>query len=78
MLIYIIVHDFIKIVGKINCVGVLLKKSKSTRILDISSFTQKRKLCILIEEMRVIASDQNSWGKACFKKNVSTHTSLIS
>lgn len=68
MLIYIIVHDFITIVGKINCVGVLLKKSKSTRILDISSFTQKRKLCILIEEMRVIASDQNSWGKACFKK----------
>lgn len=68
MLIYIIVHDFIKIVGKINCVGVLIKKSKSTRILDISSFTQKRKLCILIEEMRVIASDQNSWGKACFKK----------
>lgn len=36
MLIYIIVHDFIKIVGKINCIGVLLKKSKSTRILDIS------------------------------------------
>lgn len=67
MLIYIIVHDFIKIVGKIKCIGVLLKKSKSTRILDISSFTQKRK-CILIEEMRVIASDQNCWGKACFKK----------